>query len=83
MYHYRQVLVRMRAGDSDRQIAQQQLLGRRKAAEFRELAQRHDWLSPTTAMPSDAAMAQALELKALAPKSVSSVEAWRDRSRPG
>ena len=45
-------------------VAQQQLLGRRKAAEFRELAQRHDWLSPTAAMPSDAAMAQALQIKA-------------------
>ncbi len=79
MYHYRQVLVRMRAGDSDRQIAQQQLLGRRKAAEFRELAQRQDWLSPTAAMPSDAAMTQALELKASLPKAVSSVEAWREQ----
>ena len=40
MHHYRQALVRMRAGDSDRQIAQQQLLGRPKAAEFRELVER-------------------------------------------
>ncbi len=65
----------MRAGDSDRQIAQQQLLGRRKAAEFRELAQRHDWLGLTAAMPSDAAMDQALELKAPLPKAGYSVEA--------
>ena len=61
MHHYRQALVRMRAGDSDRQIAQQQLLGRPKAAEFRELASRHGWLQASVAMPRDETIASALE----------------------
>ena len=35
MYHYRQALVRMRLGDSDRQIAKSGLMGRRVAATVR------------------------------------------------
>ena len=35
MYEYRQVLVRMRQGDSDRQIAKARLMGRNKADELR------------------------------------------------
>lgn len=35
MYQYRNVLVRMRLGDSDRKIAKAHLMGRRKAAELR------------------------------------------------
>ncbi len=80
MHHYRQALVRMRAGDSDRQIAQQQLLGRHKAAEFRALAQREGWLQSTSAMPRDEVIGRALEQQPPPqPKSVSSVEAWREQ----
>lgn len=38
MYHYRQALVRMRQGDSDRDLARARLMGRKKAAQLRELA---------------------------------------------
>lgn len=38
MYHYRQALVRMRQGDSDRDLARARLKGRKKAAQLRELA---------------------------------------------
>ena len=40
MYEYRQVLVRMRQGDSDRQIAGAQLMGRSKAGQAQALGQR-------------------------------------------
>jgi hypothetical protein len=36
MFHYRQALVRMRQGDSDRQIATARIMGRRLAARLRE-----------------------------------------------
>ena len=36
MFEYRQVLVRLRQGDTDRQIARSGLMGRRKAGEVRE-----------------------------------------------
>ena len=41
MFQYRQVLVRMRRGDSDRDIARSRLMGRRKVAGFRALAGCH------------------------------------------
>jgi hypothetical protein len=37
MFQYRQSLVRMRQGDSDRQIAAARIMGRRTAARLREL----------------------------------------------
>ena len=38
MFQYRQVLVRLRQGDSERDIARARLMGRRKAKELRALA---------------------------------------------
>jgi hypothetical protein len=38
MFQYRQILVQTRQGDTDRDIARAGLMGRRKAAELRELA---------------------------------------------
>jgi len=45
MFQYRQILARMRQGDTDREIARTRLMGRRKAAELRELAWRRRWLA--------------------------------------
>jgi len=39
MYQYRQVLARMRQGDSDRDIARSRLMGRKKVAQLRAVAQ--------------------------------------------
>ena len=44
MHHYRQALLRMRQGDSDRDIAEARIMGRRKAGQWRALAQAHGWL---------------------------------------
>ncbi len=38
MFEFRHVLVRMRQGDSDRDLARAGLIGRRKAQELRRLA---------------------------------------------
>ena len=38
MHHYRQALLRMRQGESDREIAAARLMGRRKAGQWRALA---------------------------------------------
>ena len=38
MYQYRQVLVRMRQGDSDRDIDRSKIMGRKKLAAVREIA---------------------------------------------
>jgi hypothetical protein len=44
MYEYRQILVRMRLGDSDRRLAQAGLIGRRKAASWR--VAKVGWMRP-------------------------------------
>jgi len=54
MFQYRAVLVRLRQGDSERDIARARLMGRGKVAAFRALASRHGWLSADTPLPDDA-----------------------------
>jgi len=58
MHQYRQVIVRMRLGDTDRGIAEGGLMGRRKAAEVRRLAQSHGWLDLDQPLPDDDLLAQ-------------------------
>ena len=43
MHHYRQALLRMRQGDSDRDLARSRLMGRRSAAALRSLAEERGW----------------------------------------
>ena len=45
MHQYRQALLRLRQGDSDRQVAATKLLGRRAVAALRILALERDWLT--------------------------------------
>ena len=47
MYQYRQVLLRMRQGDSDREIARSRLMGRPKCAAVRSVAAARGWLFRT------------------------------------
>lgn len=66
MYEYRQVLLRLRLGESDREIAGTGWMGRRKVAALRVAATTHGWLDATTALPEDAVLAQALRPRARA-----------------
>jgi len=78
MYQYRQVLVRMRQGDSDREIARLKTMGRKKIAQVRELASKYGWLATEAALPEDAILAAALERKESLPSTcISSLEPWR------
>ncbi len=49
MHHYRQALLRMRQGDSDRDIAATQVMGRPKAAQWRRIAPRRGLAGPGAA----------------------------------
>ena len=51
MHHYRQALLRMRQGDSDRDIARSGLMGRRTAASLRLLAGERNWLATEQPAP--------------------------------
>ena len=53
MYEYRQVIVRMRLGESDRAIAQTGLMGRKKARGVRDQASSRGWLDPGNELPND------------------------------
>ncbi|HPI62330.1 hypothetical protein [Zoogloea sp.] len=57
MHEYRQALMRLRQGDSEREIARSGLMGRAKAARFRELACEKGWLELTRPLPADAEIA--------------------------
>ena len=61
MYHYRQALVRMRQGESDRQIHATGLMGRRTLGTLRTQAQQRGWLDPARALPSDQDLADVLQ----------------------
>lgn len=78
MYQYRQALVRMRQGESDREIHRTGLMGRRTLGALRKQAQEHGWLDPSRSLPPDEELAGVLE--AAKPKGVeaqSSLEPWR------
>jgi len=82
MYQYRQVLVRMRQGDSDRDIARTGLMGRRKTAEVRDVAARAGWLAPEVPLPEDATLASLFTRdRTRAHSTISSVEPYREQVR--
>lgn len=61
MFELRQVVVRMRLGDTDRQIAKTGLCGRKKAAWIRAEARTRGWLDPHVPLPEDLALAPVLK----------------------
>ena len=79
MHHYRQALLRMRQGDSDRDIARSGLMGRRTAASLRTLANERGWLAADLPVPDDAAIAEGLVPAKRAATTVSSLDAHRER----
>ncbi len=60
MHEYRQALMRLRQGDSEREIARFGLMGGAKAARFRELAYEKGWLELTRPLSAYAEIAAAL-----------------------
>jgi transposase len=81
MHHIRQALLRMRQGDSDRDIAAVKIMGRRKAGDLRCVAAAQGWLDAVCTLPSDEAIVQALASPRRAASTVSSLEAHRQTVR--
>jgi transposase len=77
MFQYRHVLVRMRQGDSDRDIKRAKLMGRRKAAELRQVAEERGWLQAESELPDDGTIAGALGAARRAASTISSAEPHR------
>jgi len=78
MFQYRQILVRLRQGDTDRQVARSGLMGRRKAAAFRALCQQQGWLEPGATLPEDAVLAAAVGVPKRARSTISTAEVHRE-----
>jgi transposase len=79
MYEYRQVLVRLRQGDSDRDVSRSRLMGRRKVAEVRQQAKSQGWLDAQQPLPDDAALAAVFGDAPRAPTAVSTLEPWPEQ----
>ena len=79
MHHYRQALLRMRQGDSDRDIAAARVMGRPKAAQWRRVATERGWLDPAQPLPDDAAIAAALGSPRKASTTISTLEQHREQ----
>jgi len=79
MYQYRHILVRMRLGESDRQIDAAGLMGRRAAAKLRKKALKAGWLEPEQPLPSEQDLLQALQRpKSARARAQSTLEPYRD-----
>jgi transposase len=77
MFQYRAVLVRLRQGESDRDIARARLMGRPKVAALRALAVQHGWLAADAPLPTDSEIAAVLGQARRARSTVSTVEPFR------
>jgi Integrase core domain len=82
VFEYRQVLARMRQGDSDRDIASSHLMGRSKLKTVRQVALTHGWLDPGRPLPDDAELAGIFGRDPKVPRSrISTLEPFRDLVR--
>lgn len=62
MHQYRQVIHRMRLGQSDRAIARSKLIGRTKCAAVREVAVQKGWLA-SGPLPDDEQLAKVFDVE--------------------
>ena len=78
MYQYRQVIFRMRMGQSDRTIARSGLMGRLKCAQVRAIARQNGWLQPVS-LPEDDVLAGAFKKKAANPTHRSLIQPFAEQ----
>lgn len=68
MYQYRQILIRLRLGDSMRAIARSKLADRKTVRRVKDIAQAYEWLDPQRELPGDSCLAQVLERRSTSTK---------------
>ena len=78
MFEFRQVLIRLRKGDTDRQIARSRAMGRNKIAALRTVAQQTGWLDADRPLPTDEELASVFGTARRARTTISSVEPHRE-----
>lgn len=63
VHETRDVIVRMRMGETDRQIAKDGLMGRSKASRLRSLANENGWLEPGADLPANDVIAELFQAR--------------------
>jgi transposase len=79
MHEIRQVIVQMRLGLTDRQIAKAGLMGRRKASELRRIASELGWLDKESLLPENATLASLLGQRPLRKITPALILPYRDQ----
>jgi len=78
MYEIRQIIARLRLGESDRGIARTQRTGRATVASIRRVADERGWLDPAGLLPEDGLLAAAFKSPRTTAQNVSSVAPFRE-----
>jgi len=78
MFEIRQIIQRLRMGESARQIARSQHVGRATVESIHCIALTQDWLNPLGQIPEDSTLATFFKASRKAPQNVSSVEPFRE-----
>ena len=78
MNYVRDLIHRVRSGESDRRIARDLGISRTTVRKYREWADAQGYLQPGTPLPDDATLAAALGSAPRPPRAVSSVEPYRE-----
>jgi transposase len=78
MNHWRDLIHRLRSGDSERQIARDLGISRTTVHKYRARAQAHGFLQSDSAMPSDETLQAALGAGPQPPHAVSSVQPYQE-----
>lgn len=81
VYQFRQVLLHMRQGETDRSIGRARLLGRKKAGALRSIAEAEGWLNPDIPLPNDKVLAEKLVVKMPKRSTTSQVAPFADLVR--
>jgi len=63
MYDYRQIIHRIRMGQTDREIARTKIIGRVKCGQIRAIAQSQGWLASESPLPDDVALSEVFTKK--------------------
>jgi len=70
MYQYRQIIVRLRLGETNRSIARSGLAGRKKIKAIRQIAVQQGWLDKHNPLPTDEVLAEWLRDDIAQPRSI-------------
>ncbi|MEO6354664.1 MAG: IS21 family transposase [Burkholderiaceae bacterium] len=78
MFEIRQIIQRLRNGESIRQVAHTQRVGRATVKSIYTVASTQQWLDPSVEIPDDTMLASFFKAPRRGPQNVSSVEPFRD-----